>query len=96
MVEEVEDDNSLSGGCELRMVDIQPEDGGQYLVIFPARLADNVKMQLEVKVKAEPSRTGEFVVLVVAVVVVVNIILICIVAFLLDITLGKKLTSHYT
>ena len=56
MVEEVVDDHRVTVGCGLRMLDVQPEDGGQYLVIFPARLEDNVRVQLEVK--KEPSRAG--------------------------------------
>ena len=56
MVEEVVDDHRVTVGCGLRMLNIQPEDAGQYLVIFPARLEDNVRMQLEVE--KEPSRAG--------------------------------------
>ena len=58
MVEEVVDDHRVTVGCGLRMLDIQPGDGGQYLVIFPARLEDNTRMVLEVEVKENISRTG--------------------------------------
>ena len=51
-------DHRVTVGCGLRLLDVQPGDAGQYLVIFPARLEDNIRMVLEMEVKENISRTG--------------------------------------
>ena len=42
------------------MLDIQSEDEGEYRVIFPARLADNIRIQLEVGVKKPAGEVQQF------------------------------------
>ena len=51
-------DHRVTVGCGLRLLDVQPGDAGHYLVIFPARLEDNIRMVLEMEVKKNISRTG--------------------------------------
>ena len=51
-------DHRVTVGCGLHLLDVQPGDAGQYLVIFPARLEDNIRMELEMEVKENISRTG--------------------------------------
>ena len=58
VVEEVVSNHRVTVGCGLRLLDVQPGDAGQYLVIFPARLEDNRRMVLEMEVKENISRTG--------------------------------------